>query len=270
LIIANTQGEEKVAFATLAYAGLRIGELEQLRWSDMQTNRGQLGMFHIRRGGSNGTTKDKDDRFVPIHPQIRPLLEALPRKDQVVFPNINERKLLKRIKIICHEIGFANPESYKLHTFRHHFASLCANHSVAYRKALAWLGHSSSEILDLYYHLHDADSQAAMQSLAEDTFVKLPEKDKLIAEDEKSAFEGNLRAIGGSRIEKKPQAPDMQELVDALCGPTERAGFEPAVPCGTRHFQCRTIGHSVTSPKSGKHTIQNLPQDTTMSFQGCV
>ena len=27
----------------------------------------------------------------------------------------------------------------------------------------------------------------------------------------------------------------------------ERAGFEPAVPCGTQHFQCCTIGHSVTS-----------------------
>ncbi len=29
----------------------------------------------------------------------------------------------------------------------------------------------------------------------------------------------------------------------------ERAGFEPAVPCGTLHFQCSTIGHSVTSPE---------------------
>ena len=32
----------------------------------------------------------------------------------------------------------------------------------------------------------------------------------------------------------------------------ERAGFEPAVPCGTQHFQCCTIGHSVTSPVENK------------------
>ncbi len=32
--------------------------------------------------------------------------------------------------------------------------------------ALAWLGHSSSDILDLYYHLHDDDTQQAMQALA--------------------------------------------------------------------------------------------------------
>ena len=37
---------------------------------------------------------------------------------------------------------------------------------MAYRKALAWPGHSSSDMLDLYYHLHDEDSQQAMRALA--------------------------------------------------------------------------------------------------------
>ena len=223
LIIANSERTERVAFATLAYAGLRIGELEQLQWADVQRDRGDLGMFYIRRGGSNGTTKDKDHRFVPIHPRIRPLLDALSRTSERVFPEITERRLLKRLKEICHQIGLANPDQYKLHSFRHHFASLCANHRVAHRKALAWLGHSSSEILDLYYHLHDADSQAAMKSLADDTFDGS-------AESAEGGFEGNLRATGQSTIEKTPQAPEVRELVDALCGATERAGFEPAVP----------------------------------------
>ena len=44
---------------------------------------------------------------------------------------------------------------------------MCANHGVAYRKALAWPGHGNSEMLDLYYHLHDEDSQRAMTALAE-------------------------------------------------------------------------------------------------------
>ena len=43
---------------------------------------------------------------------------------------------------------------------------MCANHRVAHRKALAWLGHSSSDLLDLYYHLHDEDSQNTMQAVA--------------------------------------------------------------------------------------------------------
>ena len=155
----------RTAFAILAYSGMRIGELEQLRWEDVQLQRGELGMFHIRRGGSADTTKTKDHRFVPVHPRIRPLIEALPRTTDLLLPGVSERRLLDTVKRTCTACGLGT--RYKLHSLRHHFASLCANHSVAYRKALAWLGHSSSDILDLYYHLHDDESEAAMRSLAD-------------------------------------------------------------------------------------------------------
>ena len=42
-------------------------------------------------------------------------------------------------------------------------------------------------------------------------------------------FEGNLRAMGQSKIEKMLQVPQVQELVTSLSNITERAGFEPAV-----------------------------------------
>jgi len=247
LIIANIDGIDKAAFAILGFAGLRIGELEQLQWTDVQFESGDLGMFHIRRGGSGGTTKDKDARFVPIHPSVRPLLEALPRTGELVFPGITERQLLKRLKELCRDIGLANPDQYKLHSFRHHFASLCANHHVAYRKALAWLGHSSSEILDLYYHLHDADSQAAMQALAMDTRPELTNKVAAVAENAEGESEGALRATGESRIEKRSQEELEQELVSVLDKITERVGFEPTVQgnpyTGFRNQLLQPLGH---------------------------
>lgn len=165
-LLERTEGEEQAVLATLAYAGFRIGEAEQLLWDDVLFDRGELGMFHIRRGGSNGTTKNKQDRFVPIHPRIRPLLEGLGRRQGLVFPTTRERRLLARLKGLCRQAGFTAPDQYKLHSFRHHFASMCANHHVAHRKALAWMGHSSSQILDLYYHLSDAESESAMKALA--------------------------------------------------------------------------------------------------------
>jgi hypothetical protein len=53
-------------------------------------------MFHIRGGGSNGPTRDKDDRFVPVYPRIGPLLEALPQTDDVVFPAIVDSLYMPR------------------------------------------------------------------------------------------------------------------------------------------------------------------------------
>jgi len=216
--------EEKLAFALMGYAGLRIGEVEQLRWDDLHLSSGRFTMIHVRRGGSSNTTKDKDDRFVPVHPVIAALLGQPHKNATTLFENITERQLLKRLKELCGTCGFENPKQYKLHSFRHHFASLCANHNVAYRKALAWLGHSSSQMLDLYYHLHDEDSQRAMEALAESGSTGSRD------DKEEAPPEGNSRAIRPSKIERTLQVPEVQALVASLSNVTERAGFEPAVP----------------------------------------
>lgn len=164
--MSNSSGLTHQAIAILAYAGMRVGELEQLEWADVLLDRGELGMFHIRRGGSGDAPKDKDERFVPIHPRITPILRALDRTERRVLPELVARRLLSDLKELCHTCVLSR--KFKVHSLRHHFASMCANHQVAYKKALAWLGHSSSDILDLYYHLHDAESEAAMQALARD------------------------------------------------------------------------------------------------------
>jgi hypothetical protein len=85
-------------------------------------------------------------------------------------------------------------------------------------KALAWLGHSDSSILQLYYHLTDSDSKAAMHALAGE-FVA--------PELKPSAFatEGNLRAMGQSKIENGAQNKAEQLLMELLGRDTERPGF---------------------------------------------
>ncbi len=85
------------------------------------------------------------------------------------------------------------------------------------------LGHSSSEMLDLYYHLHDEDSQQAMRALAATA------KNGATVSEQDSTPEGNLRTNQQSRIEKTLQVPEVRELVESMSNITERAGFEPAV-----------------------------------------
>ncbi len=202
------------------------------------------GTLHIRRGGSNGTTKDKDERFVPIHPRVRSLLLALDRSTATVFPGITERKFLKRVKALCVTLKFPNASSFKLHCFRHTFASLCANHRVAERKALAWLGHSDSDILKLYYHLSDFESAAAMESLATPDVQPSTTAMTSVVEVKPAAVasvspetpdalgspvEGESRASGQSRIERFSKQ-QVEQALTILFGPeAERGGFEPPV-----------------------------------------
>jgi hypothetical protein len=68
------------------------------------------------------------------------------------------------------------------------------------RKALAWLGHSSSDMLELYHHLHDDDSQRAMQQLAASA------EQGLGGPQPESPIEGNLRATGVSNRETRRSA----------------------------------------------------------------
>lgn len=165
------------AIAILAYSGLRVGELEQLRWEDVRLNVGDLGVIHVRRGGSmpersaeDAAPKDKDHRVVPIHPRIRPIFDTMaPSRggDALVMSELRARTLLTHLKCLCRECGFPNAERFKTHSLRHHFASMCANKGVPYRLVLSWMGHHGSEMLDQYFSLFDEESRAAMRALAE-------------------------------------------------------------------------------------------------------
>ena len=150
--------------------------MRELRWTDLLLDEEGRGFIFVQRDGSGPTTKDRDPRRVPIHPELRTILDALPHSYDRVFTRksryfpegggpICERRLLASLKCLCRGYGFANPKQYKLHTFRHAFASMCARNNVSYKYALEWMGHSSSEILDLYYTMFDDTAQTAIRTI---------------------------------------------------------------------------------------------------------
>jgi integrase len=178
ILLANATPQQRPIFAAMAYLGLRVGEIIALRWEDVLFDRGETGFVHVRLGGSNGTTKGKKSRLVPIHPELRPILEALPRISDRVFTRppssttpqtglpLHDRHLLVSIKKLCEKCGFADANKYKLHTFRHAFASMCARSQVSAKYALNWMGHKSSEILDMYITMYDSTAESAMRTIS--------------------------------------------------------------------------------------------------------
>ena len=169
LLLSNADPWAVPILSTLAFTGMRIGELQQLRWEDVDLER---RVIHVCRGGSGGKPKDKEDRFIPIHAQkLKPILQTLPRDSDLVFqmPNgrpVSQKKMLAYLKALCQECGLNRPRQYKSHTFRHFFASYCAQQNLSFKYALEWMGHSSSAILDLYFTMNDQHSQRAMNSLS--------------------------------------------------------------------------------------------------------
>ena len=176
-ILANAHMEELPIYATFAYTGMRFGEARDLRWTDLLLNENG-GTIYIRRGGSRkDMTKSGKNRAIPISPELLPILKAMPRLGENVFyhpttamypwgtRSLDEGQLLIRFKRLCKSIGFADWKKAKLHTFRHFFASVCAMNNVSYKFALRWLGHGSSDVLDLYFHMHDREAQSAMNGL---------------------------------------------------------------------------------------------------------
>ena len=172
----------------LALTGLRISELANLRWSDIDLGRGKRGMIQLvdettqRRRGKETirSTKSGRNRSFPIHTELRKMLLSMHRHiDGYVFHGSRGGRLkadtLRRILIRDvleplaeqfptpkDEVGFRDG---RLHSFRHFFCSLCANSGVSVQAVMHWLGHKESRMVQHYYHLHDEEAHRQMGSL---------------------------------------------------------------------------------------------------------
>jgi integrase len=177
-LLASADRHHAPIYAVMAYLGLRFGEVRDLRWSDFDFDQGDHGWVNISRGGSMERTKGRASRRIPVNQALRKYLDALDHhEDGRVFHQqpsshypeggrpLSERRLLKSLKRLCKRCKFDDPNQYKLHTFRHAFASMLARNRIAYKQALAWMGHKDSKILDLYIRLFDEDAQEAMKSV---------------------------------------------------------------------------------------------------------
>ena len=151
------------AIAILAYSGLRVSELAELRHDFVLLDRGRFGMIRVVRGGSGETTKTKRERVIPIFSRIRPIFDRLPRDDERVLPTLRDRTLLSRIKQLCRELGYGT--HYKTHSLRHHFISWCCNEGLPVQQCLQFAGHASWSMVRRYYTLSDDQADRAMQSM---------------------------------------------------------------------------------------------------------
>ncbi|MFT3880598.1 MAG: site-specific integrase [Gemmatales bacterium] len=159
-----------------------------LTWDDIDF---QENLIHIRPK-DDWKPKSKDQRQVPILPELIPYLLSLRRDSRwvVTMPisgqqphagqQLTRNALLKRLKRVLKKLRLKG----HVHTFRHSFISYSISQGKAEAIVRTWVGHVDAKILRRYTHIHSKQSQEAMLSLSQ--VVKKP-SDEMGGDTKKSA-----------------------------------------------------------------------------------
>lgn len=190
-IIAHCRANEDLCWladvvVALSFTGLRIGELAELRWQDVDVDKGVIRLIDTTRRSRKSkrnearSTKSHRDRILPIHRELRPILEHLRHHpDGRVFHgplggkikpdtvrNVLTKEVLAPLAKTFPAVGDAPGISAgRLHSFRHFFCSMSADNGVPEQMLMAFLGHRDSEMIRHYYHMQQDEARKQMNKL---------------------------------------------------------------------------------------------------------
>ena len=162
-IVGKASEELKRLIVLAIYTGLRMGDSATLRWEDIVA--GEV----VKRTAKTGVVV----RF-PVHPSLQAILDSVPmeKRGGYVCPTYaaiyarDPSTLSKIIKTHLTDCGFeCNREReegkrrvsvYSAHSFRHTFATLCAEGEVPLGLVQSWLGHGSDSVTSQIYTHYEA------------------------------------------------------------------------------------------------------------------
>ncbi|OGS20057.1 MAG: hypothetical protein A3J83_03545 [Elusimicrobia bacterium RIFOXYA2_FULL_40_6] len=138
----------------LSHTGLRIGELVNLEWRDVEIEK---KLLHIQ-SKETWHPKDYEIRTIPLHEKLIPILKELKNssKSKYVFSSVEGYKLDSdnlRKRYLKKAALSAKLQGVGLHTFRHTFASHLAMAGADLVTLKELLGHSDLKTTLIYSHL---------------------------------------------------------------------------------------------------------------------
>ena len=169
----------------LSHSGVRISELAALRVDDVDLVHNIIRVVNDapscgKAPKQRRRTKNRRDRAIPIHPNLRPVLARLTARDNdTLFRGPRGGRLkpdtvrVILIRDVIHPLKarFPTPpgqrgfEHGRLHSFRHYFCSTAVVAGIPQATLMLWLGHLDSAMIRHYFHLHDAESRRQMATL---------------------------------------------------------------------------------------------------------
>lgn len=152
------------AVMMLINTGLRLCEIAQMTSHDVNLDLGVIWVLDEEEDEtSEKETKSGEDRFLPITPELRPLLEKLvtaddrrlfngPRGGRLASDTIN--KGLRSIALAPLGERFPHPKfrSITAHCLRHFFRTHATYCGISKTEIDAWMGHDESSMSQRYFH----------------------------------------------------------------------------------------------------------------------
>lgn len=142
----------------LIFTGARKGEIEMLKWADLDLESGYLRLSDSKTG----------QKAIPLNAGALEILAYLPRLSgsPYVFPahrsDGHYEGTPKVWRIIRAKAGL---EGVRLHDLRHSFASIAVSGGASLPIIGALLGHTNSATTQRYAHLHDDPLKAASEAV---------------------------------------------------------------------------------------------------------
>ena len=140
-------------YLILVYTGMRIGELVNLEWDDVDFVRRTITI----RPKDFWKPKGNEERLIPMHDVVFYVLFSRERKSRWVFTKadgekVNIHSLETRFRRQLTRLGISDAT---LHTWRHTFASYLTMRTGNIRAVQKLLGHKSIRTTEIYSHLSD-------------------------------------------------------------------------------------------------------------------
>jgi integrase len=143
-------------FITLAFfTGLRRRELLALRWENVDLKERVLRVVNTY----GFTTKNKEERIVPLHPSVVEALESMPRVAEFVFAvpartggykTPNEDNISHKVREALEAAGL--PSTVHLHSLRHSFCTNLLKKGAPLQEVQLLMGHQDISTTLIYTH----------------------------------------------------------------------------------------------------------------------
>lgn len=139
------------------HTGMRQGEIFNLKWFDVDFNR---GLILIRE------SKSGKKRMIPMNATVKSLLDGLQRNSELVFPSPRTGERLNNIKKSFRKAAAqASIEDFRFHDLRHTAATRMADRGADAFTLAKILGHSDIRMTARYTHATDTAIRRAVENL---------------------------------------------------------------------------------------------------------